>query len=213
MIKAAKPSAAKTSRVTPSAIKAAPKRIRSIAETVATGDNPELFASLTEGERAESLRLLLEDNRLAAMAKVGRYRVIAIEPLALKSPDPLANSRVARLVIYDYSADRCVVANVDLDNYSVHHLSINRSQPMLAVEEEVAAMDIAVSDERVRSQLALGEGPQAVMHYWSQRPSDLSHSRRSAAVLLGERGARPSLVAVVDLLDACVTDVVPAELW
>lgn len=178
-----------------------------------TPAKPAFFASLTEGERADSLRLLLEDPRLANMAKVGRYRVIAIEPLALKGTGPLASSRLARVVIYDYSADRCVAANVDLDHYLVHHLSINRSQPMLAIEEEVHAMEIAVADERVRSKLTLSEGPQSAMHYWSQRTAELSYSRRSAAVLLGEPGARPSLVAVVDLLDACVTEVVPAEQW
>ncbi len=175
-------------------------------------DAAELFASLTEGERADGLRILLEDDRLAAMAKVGRYRVIAMEPLALKS-DPRHARRIARIVIYDYSADRCVQANVDLDSFEVRDLTVDRSQPMLAEEEELAAMEIAIADKRVCDQLGLGEVPQSAMHYWSQRASDLSHNRRSAAVLLGEPGARPSLVAVVDLLDAQVTKVVAAQLW
>jgi hypothetical protein len=173
----------------------------------------ELFSPLTEGERAESLRLLLEDNRLANMAKVGRYRVIAMEPLALKQGHPDGGSRLARVVIYDYAADRCVEANVDLDHYNVQHLSINTSQPMLAAEEEIAAMEIAVSDDRVRGQLSLGDGPLAALHYWSHHPAHLSHSRRSAAVLFGERGQRPVLVAIVDLLDARVTEFISAELW
>ena len=146
------------------------------------------------------------------MAKVGRYRVIAVEPLALKST-PSEARRIARIVIYDYSADRCVEANVDLDASKVRDLSVNQSQPMLAIEEEEAAMEIAVNDVRVRDQLVLGEVPIAAMHYWSQKPTELSHNRRTAAVLLGEPGTRPTLVALVDLLDAQVTEVVPGHNW
>src|SRR5574342_25674 len=54
---------------------------------------PELFEPLTEGERAEAQRLLIEDRRLATMAKVGRYRVVAAEPQPVKPPHPLANHR------------------------------------------------------------------------------------------------------------------------
>ena len=119
----------------------------------------------------------------------------------------------ARIVIFDYSSNRCVEANVDLDACAVQYLSLSTAQPMLAEEEEAAAMHIAVSDDRVRRELSLGEAPQVAMHYWSDRPSDLSHNRRTAAVLFGMPGARPSLVAVVDLLDAQVTDVVSAQAW
>jgi len=174
---------------------------------------PELFEPLTEGERAESLRLLLEDDRLASMAKIGRYRVIAVEPLALKPNHKLGNHRLARIVIYDYAADRCVEANIDLDEYCVQYLSLSKSQPMLAAEEENAAMEIAISDARVQAELALGEIPISAMHYWSHRPAELAYNRRSAAVLLGAQGRRPSLVAIVDLLDATVSDVVSAENW
>ena len=175
--------------------------------------SPELFEPLTEGERAESLRYLLEDNRLANMAKVGRYRVIAVEPLALKPSHPLGDHRISRIVIYDYASDRCVEANVDLDACEVQHLSLSKSQPMLAAEEELAAMEIAISDSKVQSYLSLGELPQSAMQYWSQRPTELAYNRRSAAVLLGEAGLRPSHIAIVDLLDATVTDVIPAHLW
>jgi len=51
------------------------------------------------------------------------------------------------------------------------------------------------------------------MHYWGRRESDLAYARRSAAVIFGRPGAAPSLVAVVDLLDNLVTDVVPASQW
>jgi hypothetical protein len=51
------------------------------------------------------------------------------------------------------------------------------------------------------------------MHYWSRRDTDIAYRRRSAAVLFGQSGARPSLVAVVDLLDSQVTELVPGEQW
>jgi hypothetical protein len=70
---------------------------------------------LTAGEIADALRTLTEDRRVATMAKVGRYRVIATEPLVVKPPNPLAGHRLARVVVYDYAADRCVDACVDLD--------------------------------------------------------------------------------------------------
>ena len=79
--------------------------------------------------------------------------------------------------------------------------------------EELAAMDIAIADPRVAQRLKLGETPQAAMHYWSQKNTDLSHNRRSAAVLFGQPGARASLVVVVDLLDGIVGEIVPAEQW
>ncbi len=212
---AKKPAAKKAPAKKPAAKKAPakkPAKKTAAKKPTKAVDLPELFASLTEGERAESLRILLEDNRLANMAKVGRYRVIAVEPLALKTA-PKDARRLARLVIYDYSADRCVEANINLDQGTVRDLSINRSQPMLAAEEEDAAMEIAVRDSRVREQLVLGEVPIAAMHYWSHRASELSHNRRTAAVLLGEPGNRPSLVALVDLLDAQVTEIVPGHAW
>ncbi len=172
-----------------------------------------LFSPLSEGERADALRTLIEDKRLANMAKVGRYRVIAVEPLVVKPPHPLTGHRVARIAIYDYSADRSVDASVDLDTGSVSHLQITRAQPMLAREEEAAAVAIALADERVKTELSLGDEPQVAMHYWSRRDTDLAYSRRSAAVLFGQTGARPSFVAVVDLLDNQVVELIEAEQW
>jgi hypothetical protein len=84
---------------------------------------------------------------------------------------------------------------------------------MLAREEEAAAVSIALRDERIKSNLGLGDEPQAALHYWSTREADISYRRRSAAVLFGQPGSRPSLVAVVDLLDSEVIEVVPAEHW
>lgn len=207
---AKKPAAKKPAAKKPAAKKPAAKKPAAKTRRL---ESPELFARLSEGERADALRILLEDIRLASMAKVGRYRVIACEPLAVKPTHPEAGQRFVRVVIYDYSADRCVEASVNLDSYAISHLSINQSQPMLSAEEELAAMDIALASDRVRAELSLGEVAQAAMHYWSHRPADLAHNRRSAAVLLGEPGARPSLIAVVDLLDAQVSEVVPADKW
>lgn len=179
----------------------------------ATPVDPTLFAPLTEGERADALRVLTEDKRLSEMAKVGRYRVIAIEPLTLKPPAERAEQRLARVVVYDYAADRSVEASIDLDSSDVASLRFTRAQPMLAREEEAAAISIAMGDARVKDTLSLGDEALAAMQYWSQRDTDLAHTRRSAAVMFGRPGNRPSLVAVVDLNDAEVTDVVPASQW
>lgn len=172
-----------------------------------------LFAPLTEGERADALRCLLEDERLRAMAKVGRYRVITVEPLVVKPPEPLANRRLARVVIYDYAADRCVDACVDLDRGAVCFVGQSTAQPMLSRDEEHDAIAIALRDERVTRGLRAGDAPVAVMHYWSHKVVDLAYRRRSAAVLFGQPGTRPNIVAVVDLIDGVVGEVVPAEQW
>jgi len=179
---------------------------------VAAAD-PTLFSPLTPGEVADALRTLTEDRRVGAMAKVGRYRVICAEPLVVKPPHWMSGHRLARIVVYDYAADRCVDACVDLDAGIVAHLDITRSQPMLSREEEAVAIGVAMSDDRVRGKLSLGDEAMSTMHYWGRRESELAYARRSAAVIFGRPGAHPTLVAVVDLLDNQVTDVVPASQW
>jgi hypothetical protein len=192
--------------------KAARKAARRVKERFTKVDT-DLFLALTEGERADALRIMLEDKRLAPMAKVGRYRVIAVEPLVVKPPHPLVGHRLARVVAYDYASDRSVEACADLDDGGLAHLQITRAQPMLAREEEAAAVTIALADERVKEQLGLGDLPQAAMHYWSWRENDLAYARRSAAVLFGQDGARPSWVVVVDLIDNEVAELVPGDQW
>jgi hypothetical protein len=216
--KAAKPAAKKPSKPAKPAQKkpakgnGAKKKAPNGRSDVAAAD-PTLFAPLTPGEVADALRTLTEDRRVGNMAKVGRYRVIASEPLVVKPPHWMAGHRLARVVVYDYAADRCVDATVDLDAGIVAHLDITRSQPMLSREEEAIAVGVAMSDERVRGKLSLGDEAMSAMHYWGRRESELAFSRRSAAVLFGRAGSHPTLVAVVDLLDNAVTDVVPASQW
>ncbi|HSN24891.1 MAG TPA: hypothetical protein VLT45_01365 [Kofleriaceae bacterium] len=175
--------------------------------------DPALFDPLTPGEVADALRTLTEDRRLTTMAKVGRYRVICAEPLVVKPPHWMAGHRLARLVVYDYAQDRAVDACVDLDAGVVAHLEVNRSQPMLSRDEEMLAVEIAMADPRVVEKLHMGEVPQSTMHYWGRTPNDLSFARRSAAVVFGRADGHASVVAVVDLLDQTVTQVVPAEQW
>lgn len=175
--------------------------------------DPSLFDPLTAGEVADALRTLTEDRRLGSMAKVGRYRVICAEPLVVKPPHWMAGHRLARVVAYDYSGDRTVDACIDLEAGVVAHLELTKSQPMLAREEEALAVSIATVDERVRAKLALGDVPQATMHYWGRTTADIAYTRRSAAVIFGRADGHASLVAVVDLLDNVVTQVVPAEQW
>jgi len=173
----------------------------------------ELFEPFTEGERAELLRIMAEDRRLAAMAKIGRYRVIAVEPVVVKPPHPQLGHRLGSVVAYDYASNRAVQACIDLDESRVVHLQLTKSQPMLAREEEAAAVAIAMADERVKSRLSFGDEPQVAMHYWSKRETDLAYSRRSAAVVFGHNGARPSVVAIVDLVDNAVIELVAADQW
>jgi hypothetical protein len=175
--------------------------------------DPSLFSPLTAGEVADALRTLSEDRRLSSMYKVGRYRVICNEPLVVKPPHWMATHRLARVVVYDYAADRCVDACVDLDAGVVAHLDINKSQPMLSRDEEAVAISVATADARVRERLTLGDEPAAALHYWGRDPSDLAYARRSAAVVFGRPGGHPTWVAVVDLLDNSVTHVVAASQW
>ncbi len=175
--------------------------------------DPSLFAPLTPGEVADALRTLTEDKRVGNMAKVGRYRVIVTEPLVVKPPHWMAGHRLSRVVIYDYAADRCVDACVDLDAGIVAHLEVSRAQPMLSREEEATAIGVALADDRVRDKLSLGDEAAIAPHYWGRNEADIAFSRRSAAVVFGRPGSHPSLVAVVDLLDNRVTDVVPASQW
>ncbi len=175
--------------------------------------DPTLFDPLTQGEVADALRTLTEDRRLGSMAKVGRYRVICTEPLVVKPPHWMAGHRLARVVAYDYATDRCVDACIDLDAGVVAHLELTKAQPMLSRDEEALAVSIAMTDERVRSKLTLGESPQSTMHYWGRNAEDISYARRSAAVVFGRSDGHSTVVAIVDLLDNAVIQVVPAELF
>ena len=192
----------------PKQAKAKAKRQADVADA-----DPRLFDPLTAGETADALRTLTEDRRLTGMAKVGRYRVICTEPLVVKPPHWMAGHRLARVVAYDYAQDRAVDACVDLDAGIVAHLELTKAQPLLSREEEALAASIAMVDQRVRERLAIGDAPQATMHYWGRTAKDLAYERRSAAVLFGRSDGHPSVVAIVDLVDQVVTQVVPAEQW
>ncbi len=157
--------------------------------------------------------MLMEDPRTSGMANVGRYRIIAAEPLVYKPPHELAGHRLARVTAYDYAAERSVDACIDLDKSAVVHVEIARSQPMLAREEEAAAFAIALADDGVKEKLTLGDEPLAAMHHWSSSDTSLAYLRRSAAVIFGVPDGSPTLVAVVDLLDNLVSEVVPAAEW
>ena len=192
---------------------AAPPRKKPEPQADIKSADPELFDPLTPGEIADALRTLTEDRRLSSMAKVGRYRVICSEPLVVKPPHWMSGHRLVRVVAYDYAADRTVDACVDLDAGVVSHLELTQAQPMLSRDEEALAVSIAMVDERVRAQLALGDAPQSTLHYWGRTPEDLAFARRSAAVVFGRADGHASVVAVVDLVENIVTQVVPAERW
>ena len=201
----------------PAAVKAAPERRAKPARGNADPDlfaDAQLFDPLTPGEIADALRTLTEDRRLSSMAKVGRYRVICTEPLVVKPPHLMSGHRLARVVAFDYAADRTVEACIDLDAGVVAHLELTQAQPMLSRDEEALAVSIAMVDDRVREQLALGDVAQSTLHYWGRSDKDLAFARRSAAVVFGRGdGGQASVVAVVDLIENIVTQVVPAEQW
>jgi len=208
-VKAAKP--AKSKPKVAASRPAKPAR-RAVAPDIAQAD-PTLFDPLTPGEIADALRTLTEDRRLSSMAKVGRYRVICTEPLVVKPPHWMAGHRLVRVVVYDYAADRAVEACVDLDAGVVAHLELTRGQPMLSRDEEALAVSIAMVDDRVRAKLTFGDVPQSTLHYWGRTTEDLAYARRSAAVVFGRPDGHASVVAIVDLLENTVTQVVPAEMW
>ncbi len=205
-VKAAKQAKPKGKKPTPA------RSARAKEPDVAHAD-PALFDPLTAGEVADALRTMAEDKRLTGMAKVGRYRVICSEPLVVKPPHWMAGHRLARVVAFDYANDRSVDACVDLDAGVVAHLELGKGQPMLSREEEALAQSIALIDHRVREKLGMNDEPLATMHYWGRTASDLAYARRSAAVMFGRPGGHASIVAVVDLLDQTVTQVVAAEQW
>jgi hypothetical protein len=123
----------------------------------------------------------------------------------------MAGHRLARVVVYGYpptAVDACTISTP-----AGRPPRITRSQPMLSRDEEAVAIGVAMSDDRVRGKLSLGDEAMSAMHYWGRRENDLAYARRSAAVIFGRPGAHPTLVAVVDLLDNQVTDVVPASQW
>ena len=214
--KAAKPVKASKSKAKPApkpTKKGAGKATGARKSPDVAASDPTLFDPLTPGEVADALRTLTEDRRLGSMAKVGRYRVIVTEPLVVKPPHWMAGHRLARIVAYDYATDRTVDACIDLDAGVVAHLELTKAQPMLSRDEEALAVSIAMVDERVRSKLLLGDSPQSTMHYWGRTANDLAYARRSAAVIFGRSDGHASLVAIVDLLDNAVTQVVPAELF
>jgi hypothetical protein len=209
----AKPAAARPTKPAPKILGAQRSAAPQPAEPDIALADPALFDPLTPGETADALRTLTEDRRLGTMAKVGRYRVICTEPLVVKPPHWMAGHRLARTVVFDYAADRTVDACIDLDAGVVAHLELTRAQPMLSRDEEALAVSIAMGDDRVREQLAMGDTPQSTLHYWGRSPDDLAFARRSAAVVFGRSDGHPSIVAVVDLLEHIVTQVVPAEQW
>jgi Cu2+-containing amine oxidase len=211
-VKAAKPAKPKPKSKVP-ARASAPRAKPSDAPPDIAAADPALFDPLTPGEVADALRTLTEDRRLSSMAKVGRYRVICSEPLVVKPPHWMTGHRLARIVAYDYAADRTVDACVDLDAGVVAHLELTRAQPMLSRDEEALAVSIAMVDDRVREKLALGDVPQSTLHYWGRTDDDLAFARRSAAVVFGRADGHASVVAIVDLLENLVTTVVPAERW
>jgi Cu2+-containing amine oxidase len=212
-VKSAKPAKSKPkpkARAAPPAASPAPASAQ--ASAIVRTD-PTLFDPLTPGEIADALRTLTEDRRLSSMAKVGRYRVICTEPLVVKPPHWMAGHRLARVVAYDYAADRTVESCIDLDAGVVAHLELTRAQPMLSRDEEALAVSVAMADDRVREKLALGDVPQSTLHYWGRTADDLAFARRSAAVVFGRADGHASIIAVVDLLENLVTRVVPAERW
>jgi hypothetical protein len=158
-----------------------------------------------EGE--EALRILLDDDMMHSIARIGRFCVLANETVVVEPPDPLAGHRMAHIDLVDYARDRAVKATVDLELGGVSSLSCAPAASTLAPQEEAEALAVALADRRVSGGINLGDEPQAIMHTGD------ACGHRSAAVLFGLARAQPTLVAVVDLARRQVTRVVPADRW
>jgi hypothetical protein len=159
------------------------------------------------GDRETALRILLDDEMMRSIARIGRFRVLANETIVAQPPHPLAGHRIAWIDLVDYERDRSVKACVDLDRGDVTSLRCAPGEHRLAPMEEAEALDVALKDRRVSGGLALGDLPQAILHVGA------GEAHRTAAVLFGMPRSSPSLVAVVDLARSVVTRVVPAERW
>src|SRR5512138_3228668 len=94
---------------------AMPKETRSGRSARGPGDR-------RRDDRAAALRILLDDEMMRSIARVGRFRVLANETRVAAPPDPLAGHRLAWIDLVDYERDRSVVACVDLDRRDVASL-------------------------------------------------------------------------------------------
>ncbi len=164
------------------------------------------------GDHEEALRILLDDDMMKSIARIGRFRVLAQETLVAEPPDPLAGHRISHINLVDYTRDRTVLARVDLDLRGVASLSCAPAAATLAPEEEAEALAVALADRRVAEGISLGDAPQAITHIGT-RAGDLARTHRSAAVVFGTGRSQATLVAVVDLARRTVIQIVPAERW
>lgn len=157
-------------------------------------------------ERDEALRILLDDDMMRSIARIGRFRVLAHETVVAEPPDPLAGHRLALIDIVDYSSDRSVRATIDLDRGGVASLRCAPAEQRLAPEEQAEALRVALADRRVAGGITLGDTPRAIVH--------AGRAHRAAAVVFGPVGGKqqaPSLVAIVDLARSVVTRVGPPD--
>ena len=161
----------------------------------------------TERDRKEALRILLDDDMMRSIARIGRFRVLAHETVVAEPPDPHAGHRLARIDLVDYASDRSVKACVDLDLGGVASLSCTPAAAVLAPEEEADALAVALADRRVAGGILLGDAPQSIIHVCPR-----TGEHRSAAIAFGTPRAQPTLVAVVDLAMRQVTKIVPGNL-
>ena len=167
---------------------------------------------LSRGETAHAVRLLISADSLETMSELGRYQVIAAEPVAAKTGD-LAGARLAHVVVYDHADTRSVSGLVNLDAGEVVSVELTSAQPALSPLEEERAMEIASADARVKDALSSEDFPLSVLHTWSRKPSERAYTRRSAAVLYGHGARDVTVVAVVDMTGGEVIEVSPADKW
>jgi hypothetical protein len=159
-------------------------------------------ASEIRRERESALKILMDDDMMRGIARIGCFRVLTNEPL----PGPPSGRRLFGIDLVDYASDRSVQACVDLDRRGVASLHCAQAGDRLAPEEEADALTVALADRRVASSIVLGDAPQSIVHV-DARP------HRAAAILFGTPRSTPSLVAVVDLARRTVTKVVRADRW
>lgn len=178
---------------------------------LATGRRGGRNGELTEVARADALRILMGDGMMREIARVGRFRVIANEPLAPTAADPRGARRLFGIDIVDYNSDRSVTACVDLDRGDVASLRCGPALPRLAPEEEAEALSVALADRRVAEGIRLGDAPRSILHVGSRTAGEDGPPHRAAVVVFGAPKGPATLIAIVDLARGAVTAILPPE--
>ena len=158
---------------------------------------------LSRKEHATSVRLAGEHRKMKTLAK-GRTRAVLVRPLG--SDRRQAAGRRSLVGMYDYSADRSVVAVVDLESEKIVSVEETPLQFQLAPEERKEAEGLAAKDDRVKEFLGGRKMNPLTRLYFPSSGPERERKHRFAIVFLRPTNSERRY-AVVDLSAQRVTDV------